>query len=136
MGTGAAGYPGTVQITGTPNVVVKGMTSMDLPYAADTDDTTAFSAASPGWKTSIPTLTGLTVKISGKRIPGDAGQGALRTAFLGKSLVSGMIFSPDGTETHTCDCWVTAWDQKSDVKSAQTLDISLLVEADVTIADS
>lgn len=136
MATGVAGYPGTIEITGTPNTVVKGFNSMDLPYQVDTDETTAFSAPAPGWKTSIPTLTGMTVKISGKRIPGDAGQAALRTAFLAKTLVPGVVFSPDGTETHTCDCWVTSWNQKSDVKSAQTLDISLLVEGESTIVGS
>jgi len=134
MATGVAGYPGYVRITGTPDTKIKGITSMDLPYQVQTDDTTAFDTTSPGWITSLPTLTGLTIKISGKRIPGDAGQLALRTGFLNKTLVSAVKFSPDGTEVHTADCWVTAWDQKSDVKSAQSLDITLVVEAAATIS--
>ena len=134
MATGVAGYPGYVRITGTPDVKVKGIMSMDLPYSNDTDDTTAFDATAPGWKTAIPTLTGLTVKISGKRIPGDAGQLALRNAFMNKTLVPAIKLSPDGTEIHTVDCWVTSWDQKSDTKSAQSLDIDLLVEGASTIA--
>jgi hypothetical protein len=128
MATGIAGYPGYVRITGSPDVKVKGINSMDLPYANQTDDTTAFDATTPGWTTSIPTLTGLAIKISGKRIPGDAGQLALRNGFMNKTLVPAVKLSPDGTEIHTVDVWVTAWDQKSDVKSAQTLDITLLVE--------
>src|SRR5437899_9786157 len=103
MPTGVAGYPGYVRITGTPNVKVKGINSMHLPYANQTDNTTAFDATVPGWETSIPTLTGLTIKISGKRIPGDAGQLALRTAFLNKTLVPAIKLSPDGTEIHTVD---------------------------------
>jgi len=134
MATGVAGYPGYVRITGTPDTKVKGVNSMDLPYQVQTDDTTAYDATTPGWVTSIPTLTGLTIKCSAKRIPGDAGQLALRTAFLAKTLVPAVKVSPDGTEVHTVDCWVTAWDQKSDVKSAQTLDFSLLVEGASTIA--
>lgn len=133
MATGVAGYPGYVRITGTPDTKVKGINSMDLPYANQTDTTTAFDATAPGWETSIPTLTGLTIKCSGKRIPGDAGQLALRTAFFAKTLVPAIKISPDGTEVHTVDCWVTSWDQKSDVKSAQTLDFSLLVEGASTI---
>lgn len=132
MATGVAGYPGYVRITGTPDVKVKGMMSMDLPLQADTDDTTAFDATAPGYKTAIPTLIGMTVKISGKRIQGDAGQNALRTAHFGRALVPAIKLSPDGTEVYTVDCWVTGWGAKSDPKSAESLDITLLVEGDAS----
>jgi hypothetical protein len=132
MSTGVAGYPGYVRITGTPDVKVKGINSIDMPLQADTDETTAFDSDSPGYKTAIPTLIGQTIKLSGKRIPGDAGQNALRTAFFGRSLVTGLKVSPDGTEIHTVSVWVTSWGPKSDVKSAESLDIALLVEGDAS----
>lgn len=132
MATGVAGYPGYVRITGTPDTKVKGIMSMDLPLQADSDDTTAFDADAPGYKTAIPTLIGMTIKLSGKRIPGDAGQNALRTAFFGRTLVTGLKLSPDGTEIHTVSCWVTGWNPKSDPKTAEALDITLLVEGDAS----
>lgn len=133
MATGVAGYPGYVRITGTPDdTKVKGINSIDMGLQADTDETTAYDSDAPGYKTAIPTLIGQTIKLSGKRIPADAGQNALRTAFFGRTLVEGVKVSPDGTEIHTVDVWVTNWGPKSDVKSAESLDITLLVEGDAS----
>lgn len=131
MTTGVAGYPGYVRITGTPDIKVKGTTSMDLPYSKSMDDTTAFDSDSPGWQTNIPVQKSMAPKLSGKRIPGDPGQEALITAWMNDTLVPALKCSPDGIKIHTFDCWVTDVDEKSDTKGAQTIDFTLRVEGAV-----
>jgi hypothetical protein len=127
-----AAYSGTVTVS--PSTLVHDIMSFELPYKVDTAETTSFSSDTPGTKTYVPTLQSAQVKLSGNRNTTDAGQNALRDAWINRTLLT-MIFSPDGTsETHTMSCWVTDMSVKADPKGVVTFDVSLLMNGGATIA--
>lgn len=126
-----AGYLATITAGGT---LVKDIMSIEWPLKLNTDDTTSFSSTTPGAETSILTTSSGSVKLSGNRNNADAGQNAIRTAWINRTPIT-MIYDPDGTgtETYTASCLVTDWSVKADTKGAAKLDISMVVTGGTTI---
>lgn len=126
-----AGYLATIKAGGT---AVKDILTIDWPLKMNTDNTTSFSATTPGAETAIVTTSSGTIKLSGNRNNSDTGQNNIRTAWINRTAVT-MVFDPDGTgtETYTASCWVTDWAIKADPKIAAKLDISLVVNSGTTI---
>jgi hypothetical protein len=112
-----AAYPATIKAGTT---FIKDIDSFELPFKSDMEETTAFSGASPGTKTFIPTLQGMEQKLSGNWNMGDAGQQALEDAYFERTTVN-IVASPDGTKTYTFDAWVN-------------VDFTLTMNGDVTRA--
>jgi hypothetical protein len=127
----SASYLTKFKVGGTE---IKDITSIDWPLKLSTDDTTSFSATTPGAESAIPTTTGATIKLSGNRNNTDTAQNALRSAWINRTTVT-CVYDIDGTgtETYTASCWVTDWDVKGDPKKAAKLDITLLVNNGTTI---
>jgi hypothetical protein len=127
-----AGYGAVITAGGT---AVKNIMSIDYSAKVNTDDTTSFSATTPGTETNIPTTFAPTsIKLSGKRNAADTGQNALRTAYRGRTTVA-IVFDPDGsaTETYSGSYWVTDWNLKDDPKKAVSLDCSLMLDGAETV---
>jgi len=126
-----AGYKATITAGGT---AVKDITSIEWPLKMNTDDTTSFSATTPGAETAIPTTSSATIKLSGNRNNSDTGQNAIRTAWINRTTVA-MVYDVDGTgtETYTASCWVMDWSVKAAPKTAAKLDVSLVINNGTTI---
>jgi hypothetical protein len=126
-----ASYKSTLSVGGT---VIKDTTSIDFPLKMNTDDTTSFSATTPGAETSIPTTYGSQIKLSGNRNSTDTAQNALRTAWINRTTVT-VVYDilGDTTETYTATCWVTDWDVKADPKKAAKFDATLVATGAITI---
>lgn len=128
-----AAYLSTFTVGGT---AIHDIQSIDWPLKLNTDDTTAFSASTPGEESVIPTTkAGATIKLSGNRNNTDTAQNALRTAWNNRTTVS-CVYDPDGaaTETYTATCYVTDWSVKADPKKAAKLDVTLITTGGTTIA--
>lgn len=126
-----AAYTATLQIA--PSTVIHDITTYELPFKMDMVETTAFSSATPGTKTFLPTLLGMEVKASGFWNKTDTGQQALETAFFGRTKVS-LIFKPDGgSSSYSCSCWISDYAVKAEVKGVVTADFTLTMDGGVTI---
>lgn len=127
-----AGYNGTMKLsTNTVNNIM----TFDLPFKMEMIDITPFSAATPGTHVFIPGLYGAQIKCNGSWDKGDTqGQLAMETAFFGRTKNS-FVFSPDGTHTYTCSCWISDYDIKADAAKGQvTADFTLQMDGGVTLA--
>ena len=60
------------------------------------------------------------------------GQLALRSAFWGRTLLSGVVFSPDNVKTYTMNCWVTDYHPTANVADKAALDATLLPTGTIT----
>lgn len=128
-----AGYNATVKEGST---TIQDISSFDLPFKMDMLETTAFSGsggATVGTKTFLPGLLGLQMKLTGNWNKGDTGQAALETAFFGRTTVS-IVVSPNGSNTYTLTAYVSDYDIKGDVKGMVTVDYSLMMTGNVTLA--
>ena len=125
-----AGYLATFKVSTN---AIKDITSIEWPVKMNTDDTTSFSATTPGAESAIPTTSSGTIKLSGNRNNADTAQNALRTAWINRTVVT-CVYDPDGTgtETQTASCWVTDWSVKAAPKTAAKLDVSLVVNNGTT----
>jgi Phage tail tube protein len=126
-----AGFSATITAGGT---AVKEIKTIDYSPKVNTDETTSFSATTPGTETHIPTTSAATIKLSGLRNTSDTGQNALRTAFRTKATVAIVLdVNGDASETYTGTYWVTDWSTKLDPKKANTLDVTLLLTGGETV---
>lgn len=126
-----AAYNATIKIS--PSTVINDIMTYELPFKMDTVETTAFSTTTPGTKTFVPTLLGAQIKASGSWNKADTGQAALETAFFGRSTVS-LIFSPNGTNTYSCACYISDYSIKADPKDVIKADFTLVMNGNVTLA--
>lgn len=125
-----AAYNATLKIGA--NAVLDIMTH-DLPFKMNTSETTAFSSASPGTKTFIPTLLDMQCKIAGSWNKGDTtGQLLMETNFFGRTKTT-FVYSPDGVKTYTFGAWITDYDIKTDPKNKIDVAFTLQMDGNVTI---
>lgn len=127
-----AAYNATMKFTSN---TVNNIMTYDLPFKMEMIDITPFSAATPGTHVFLPGLYGLQVKATGSWDKGDTnGQLAMETAFFARTKNS-FVFSPDGTHTYTCSCWIADYGIKADAAKGQvTVDFTLTMDGGVTLA--
>lgn len=126
-----AAYSATMKMASN---TVNNIQNYDLPFKMDLPDITPFSAATPGTHVFIPTLYGLQVKCSGSWDKSDTnGQLAMETAFFARTKNS-FVFSPNGTSTYTCNCWISDYDIKADATKVVTVDFTLVMDGGVVLA--
>lgn len=127
----SAGYLATLKIS--PSTVINDIKTYDLPFKMVMEDVTSLSGPTPGTKQFLPTLYESQIKCSGQWNKADTGQAAFETAFFGRTKVS-LIFSPNGTNTYTCSCWISDYTIKAEVKSVVQVDFTLQMDGAVTPA--
>ncbi len=128
--TAIAGYVSTVKIGANTIQLVQ---TADLALAAKSLDTT--SLGGNGWETSIMGTLGGKLALKGSLDQSDTnGQQAIITAFFGRTLLSGVVFSPDGVKTYTFNCWVTDFHPASPATGKADFDFTLLPTGAVTAA--
>lgn len=99
--------------------------SADLQAAAKQLDTT--SLGGNGWDTFIMGTLGGKVACKGAFDQTDTtGQAAVQSAFFGRTLLSGVVFSPDGVKTYTFNAWVQDYKPGAAVAGLATIDFTLL----------
>lgn len=108
--------------------------SADLAAATKVLDTTSIGGTS-GAETSIVGTIGAKVTLKAAYDMTDTtGQLAIRSAFWGRTLLSGTVFSPDNVKTYTFSCWVTDYHPSAPVQDKATLDVTLLPTGVITPA--
>ncbi|GCE49199.1 phage tail tube protein [Thermosporothrix hazakensis] len=125
-----AAYSAVIKVGST---IVHDISSVELPFKTDLEETTAFSSSAPGTKTFIPTLRGMETKLSGNWNVGDPGQQALEDAYFGRQLVQ-LEISPDGVKKYSFDAWIGEYSIKADVSGKIEVEYSVTINGDVTRA--
>jgi len=129
-----AAYPATLKIGAN---AILDLQTHDLPFKMGTDETTAFSGsggAAVGTKTFVPTLLEMQCALSGSWNKADTnGQLVMETNFFARTKTT-FIYSPNGTNTYTFGAWIIDYHVKTDPKSRVTVDFTLLMDGNVTLA--
>jgi hypothetical protein len=123
-----AGYAGSVKIGASTVQLVQ---TADLAMAAKVLDTTALGGT--GWDTSILGTLGGKLSLKGSFDYTDTnGQAAIVLAFFAKTLLSGVVFTPDGVKNYTFNCWVTDFKPATAATSKADFDFTLLPTGTIT----
>ncbi len=129
-----AAYPATLKIGAN---AILDLQTHDLPFKMGTDETTAFSGsggAAVGTKTFVATLLEMQCALSGNWNKADTnGQLVMETNFFARTPTT-FIYSPNGTNTYTFTAIITDYHVKTDPKSRITVDFTLLMSGNVTLA--
>lgn len=128
--TANPGFVGYVKI-GANTIAL--MNSADLQAAAKQLDTT--SLGGNGWDTFVLGTLGGKLALKGAFDQTDTnGQAAVQAAFFGRTLLSGVVFSPDAIKTYTMNTWVLDYKPGATVNGLATIDFTLLPTGAITPA--
>lgn len=125
-----AGYNSTLK---TGSTTINNVKSFDFGAKIAALDTTSFSASTPGTESYIGGLLSGQFKFSGQYDKSDSGQGTIETNFYARTVTS-FVYSPNGSNTYTFSALITDYSAKSDVKGIVTVDLSLQLVGNITLA--
>lgn len=109
------------------------MNSADLQLAAKQLDVTALGGN--GWDAFIMGTLGGKLALKGAFDQTDTnGQAAIQSAFFARTVLSSVVFSPDGTKTYTMSAYVLDYKPGATVNGLATIDFTLLPTSTVTPA--
>lgn len=124
-----ASYSGIVKVGAT---VINDIMTYDQNFKMLLEETTAFSTATPGTQTFLPTLLDGKIKFSGSWNKTDTGQGTIETNFFARTKTTFSVL-PDGVKIYTWSAWIEEYQVKGETKGKVNVDASLQLDGGVTI---